>query len=115
MSNVIHVNQQQFETEVRESDLPVLVDFYATWCPPCRALGPILDRLAAEFEGKIKFVKVNSDEEPGLATEFEVTGLPTLVFVDDGEVVGQFSGLPPEDVLRSELSRWVQSRTAKTQ
>ena len=114
MSNVIHVNQQQFQLEVLQSEIPVLVDFYATWCPPCRALGPILDRLAEEFAGQIKFVKVNSDEESALASEYDVTGLPTVVFIEGGKKVGQFSGLPQEDALREQLAKWAESRNATT-
>ncbi|QEG25048.1 thioredoxin [Mariniblastus fucicola] len=109
MSKVKQVDGKQFEAEVLQSDIPVLIDFYASWCPPCRALGPILDRLAGEFEGKIKFVKVDSDEEPELSTRFKVTGLPTVVFMDNGVNVGQFAGLPQEDALRTELAKWVDS------
>ena len=115
MSNVIHVNQQQFESEVLESNLPVVIDFYADWCPPCRALGPIIDRLAEEFSGRIKFIKINSDEEPELAKRFQVTGLPTLVFVRQGKVEGQAAGLPQEDALRSDLARWVEVENVSTQ
>ena len=110
MSKVIEVNQSQFESEVIQSDIPVVVDFYATWCPPCRMLAPILDRLADEFAGQIKFVKVNSDEEPQLSSDYYVTALPTVVFVDAGKNIGQFSGLPQEDALRSELKKWIDSR-----
>ena len=110
MSKVIEVNQSQFESEVIQSDIPVVVDFYATWCPPCRMLAPILDRLADEFAGQIKFVKVNSDEEPRLSSDYYVTALPTVVFVDAGKNIGQFSGLPQEDALRSELKKWIDSR-----
>ena len=114
MSTVTHVNQQQFESEVLHSDLPVVVDFYATWCPPCRALSPVLDRLAEEFTGQIKFVKVNSDEEPVLASQFNVTGLPTVVLIENGTPVGQFSGLPQEEALRSELKKWIDSKETAT-
>ena len=76
MSQVLPVDQQQFSSEVVASDLPVVGDFYADWCPPCRMLAPILDRLASEFAGQIKFVKVNSDAEPELAERYQVTGFP---------------------------------------
>jgi len=112
MSKVIHVNQQQFPSEVLQSDIPVIVDFYATWCPPCRALGPILDRLAEEFSGQIKIVKINSDEEPSLAEACSVTGLPTVIFFDKGTHVGQFSGLPQETALRDQIKSWVGLRKA---
>ncbi|MCL4129925.1 UNVERIFIED_CONTAM: hypothetical protein GTU68_016559 [Idotea baltica] len=112
MSQVLQVDQQQFKTEVLASKVPVVVDFYATWCPPCKALGPILDRLAEEFAGQIKFVKVNSDEEHSLASHYEVTGLPTLVFMDDGENVGQIVGMPQEAAFREQLNQWLQTRKA---
>ncbi len=110
MSQVIHVDRDTFEAEVVQSELPVVVDFYATWCPPCRMLEPILDRLSHEFSGKIKFAKIDSDEDPELASEFNVTGLPTVVFVEQGKIAGQFAGLPHEDALRGELSKWIESR-----
>ena len=109
MSKVTKVNQLQFETEVLQSDLPVLVDFYADWCPPCRALTPVLDRLSEEFAGRVKIVKVNGDEEPELAEKYQVTALPTLVFVQNGNVVDQFSGLPQETALREKLDHWANS------
>ncbi len=110
MSEVLHLNQEQFEDEVLHSEIPVIVDFFANWCPPCRRLGPILDRLADEFTGQIRFVKINSDEEPVLAEMFHVTGLPTIVFIEDGKNVGQLVGLPEEAAFRDELRKWVDSR-----
>lgn len=110
MSNVQQVNQQDFQAEVLQSEIPVVVDFYASWCPPCRALGPILDRLAVEFADQVKFVKVNSDEEQGLASQYNVTGLPTLVFIENGTNVGQAAGLPAESDLRDNLNKWVAAK-----
>ena len=109
MSSVIPISGPEFQAQVLQSDLPVVVDFYADWCPPCRRLGPILDRLAVEFAGKVKFVKINSDQEPALAEQYNVTALPTVIFVDGGQVVGQFAGLPQEEGLRSELTKWYQA------
>lgn len=107
MSNVISINQQQFGTEVLQSPMPVVVDFYATWCPPCRMLAPMLDKFSNEFAGRIKFVKINSDEEPELSNRYDVTGLPTIMLVENGKVIGKFAGLPKEDSFRDELARWV--------
>jgi thioredoxin len=112
MSNLIKVSNATFESEVLNSDLPVVVDFYADWCPPCRMLGPILERLSQEFAGKIKFVKINSDEENALSASFKVTGLPTVMFMDDGRNVGQFAGLPEESALREELNKWLRTKSA---
>ena len=111
MSKVSILSKDNFHEEVLQSELPVIVDFFADWCPPCRMLGPILDRMAVEFDGQIKFVKINSDEEPELANAYNVTGLPTIVFMDGGTNVGQFSGLPSEAMLRDELRRWMKERS----
>ena len=108
ISKVLPINSESFQAEVLDSPTLVVVDFYASWCPPCRALSPVLDRFANEYAGRIKFVKINSDEEPGLAEAYEVSALPTLVFIKDGEVVGNAVGLPPEQDLRTELNQWVQ-------
>jgi thioredoxin len=109
MSKVLHVSKQDFPSQVLNSSTPVVVDFYANWCPPCRALGPILDQMSVEFAGQIKFVKINSDEEPELAEAFNVTALPTLVFIENGETVGQFAGLPQANDLRSKLQQWLRA------
>lgn len=108
ISKVLPINNESFQAEVLDSPIPVVVDFYASWCPPCRALSPVLDRFATEYAGRIKFVKINSDDEPGLAETYGVSALPTLVFIQDGEVVGNSVGLPQEPQLRSELNKWIQ-------
>lgn len=107
MSNAKQVNLNNFESEVLESSVPVVVDFYADWCAPCRMLGPVLDRVSTAFVGKAKIVKVNIDREPGLARQFNVTSIPTLAFVLHGEVVGQSAGLPSESQLKSAVQRLV--------
>lgn len=115
MSNVNTVNRDSFQSEVADHTGPVVIDFYANWCPPCRALSPILDRLADEFDGRIKFVKVNADESPELADSFGVTGLPTLVLMDSGHKVGQIVGLRDETQLRNEFNDWVNMRNDANQ
>ena len=104
MSSVKHVTKQTFALEVLESPVPVLVDFYADWCGPCRMLVPTLERLSTEFAGRAKIVKVNVDEESALASQFQVSSIPTLIVVADGKLVGRTSGLVPEATLRSALS-----------
>jgi len=90
MSNVSskpkHVTTEHFETEVIESDLPVIVDFWAPWCGPCKAIGPVLDELSQEFAGQVKVVKVNVDDEPAVAGAFKVRGIPTLVAIKGRDV-----------------------------
>jgi thioredoxin len=107
MSQLQQITGADFQTEVLGSKLPVVIDFYADWCAPCRMLGPILDRMSQQFAGRLKFVKINSDHEAAIANSFDVTGLPTLVFMEKGKVVGQFTGLPPEKELKDELTRWL--------
>ncbi len=114
MAGVKQVIGDTFPGEVLKSDLPVVVDFYADWCGPCRMLSPMLERLASEFDGEIKFVKINTDDEVELTEAFKVSGLPTLLFMDDGKPIGQSAGLPDEDVLRMELTRWIETRNVPT-
>jgi thioredoxin 1 len=107
VGNAKQVSLNNFESEVLESPVPVVVDFYADWCAPCRMLGPVLDRVSSAFDGKAKIVKVNIDHEPGLARQFNVSSIPTLAFVLRGEVVGQSAGLPSEAQLKSAVQRLV--------
>ncbi len=102
--SVTRIAEAQFAGEVEKATLPVVVDFYATWCGPCKVLSPRLDKLAGEFSGKIKFVKVNVDEAQELAGRFRVEGIPTLLFVKNGKVEDRVTGLLPEDALKARLN-----------
>ena len=92
---VIEITEANFEAEVLKSDVPVLVDFWAVWCGPCQMQGPIIDELAEEVQG-VKFVKLNVDENMGLAQKFRVMSIPTLVVVKDGKAVRQSVGAKPK-------------------
>jgi thioredoxin 1 len=105
--NVVRIAETQFAGEVEKATGPVVVDFYATWCGPCKMLSPRLDRLAGEFSGKIKFVKVNVDEAQELAGRFRVEGIPTLLFFKNGKLEDRVTGLLPEEALKSRLSSLV--------
>lgn len=107
MSRAQEVSLATFESEVLTATVPVVVDFYADWCGPCRALGPILDRVSEQFVGQAKIVKVNIDKEPGLAQQFSVSSIPTLAFVVDGEVVGQAAGVPSEADLKDVIQQMI--------
>ena len=89
---VLHVTESNFKTEVLESDTPVLVDFWAEWCGPCLALGPTLEEVAKERTGKIKVVKINVEEEPNLAAQFNIRNIPFLAFIKGGQKVGDLVG-----------------------
>ncbi len=93
---VIPVNDMNFDTEVLESGVPVLVDFSATWCQPCRAIAPLVDQLAGEYEGRVKVTTVDIDESPGTAQKYRIRGVPTLLMIKDGKVVGQQVGAVPK-------------------
>jgi thioredoxin 1 len=95
----------EFESEVLRSDAPVLVDFYATWCMPCQMLAPALDRIAKEFSGRLKIVKVDVDQEPHLAAAHQIQGVPTLKLFHQGRVVETFVGLPSVKALRAKLEQ----------
>ncbi|MBM4089197.1 MAG: thioredoxin [Planctomycetes bacterium] len=90
MSNVAQFTDENFEVEVLQSELPVLVDFWAPWCGPCRQIGPVIDQLAAENAGKVKIGKVNTDENPDVSQRYQVFTIPTLVVFKGGEVVDRF-------------------------
>lgn len=112
MGPVKEVTTSEFASQVLESNLPVLVDFYADWCGPCRIIAPTLHGLAVEFAGQAKVVKVNVDEEPQLAAHFGVSGIPALMFFKDGELVDSIAGLAPVNVLRSKLERLLPARVS---
>lgn len=97
------LNERTFATEVLQAAPPVLVDFYATWCGPCRMLAPVLEQLAGEFAGQVKFAKVDVDRAPGLAAQYQITGVPTLLLFHNGRVVDEVVGLAPLGVLRARL------------
>ena len=97
-----HITQGEFADEVTRCATPVVADFYATWCGPCRMLSPMLDRLAGGCTDKVKFVKINVDESPGLAQNLG-SAIPTLIFFKDGKVADRITGLPAEDRLKAKL------------
>ena len=98
------VNSSEFKSEVLEHKGVVLVDFFATWCGPCKALTPIVDKVSEEMSGKVKIVKVDIDENSALATEYRVMSVPTMKLFKDGEVVETLVGLRPESELRDKLN-----------
>jgi thioredoxin 1 len=107
MADLQAVTDTNFETEVLKSDKPVLVDFWAEWCGPCRQVAPIIDEIANEHGDKITFVKMNVDENPVTPSSYRVTGIPTLNLYKDGEVVKQIVGARPKAALLKELADYL--------
>ena len=103
MSNVKEISSADFEQEVMKSPVPVVVDFWATWCGPCKMLAPVIDELAEEYAGKIKFVKIDIDDNGDSATRFQVMSIPTVIVFKDGEIAARTVGLQPKPVLKSKL------------
>ena len=104
MSNVLELNGQNFESEVVNSDVPVLVDFWAPWCGPCKQIGPIIEELAGEFEGQAKVGKVNVDNNQNLAAKFGIRGIPTVMLFKGGESVNNFVGMKPKQELADAIT-----------
>ncbi len=107
----IHVTDAAFEKAVLQSQLPVIVDFWAPWCGPCRMVAPILDKIAKEYAGKLVVSKVNTDENGEWATKFGVQGIPTMLFVAGGKIVHQQVGAVPEPYLRDMVDEFLNSVT----
>jgi thioredoxin 1 len=105
MSKAIPLKDADYSTEVGESSLPVLVDFWATWCGPCQMMGPIIDSIAVEYEGKVKVMKCNVDENPVTPSKFGIRGIPTLVLFNKGEVVDRVVGAVPKSQVDNLLKK----------
>jgi thioredoxin 1 len=102
-TKTIAVTEETFESEVEKSSLPVVVDFWAPWCGPCRIVGPILEDIAVDNEGKVKVAKVNVDENPELAQRFGVRGIPTMMFFKGGDAVGQMVGAASKERIQETI------------
>ena len=103
--NVLTFTDDNFEKEVLQSDLPVLVDFWATWCAPCKAIAPIIDSVAAEYEGRIKVGKVNVDDNPATPSKYGVRGIPTVILLKGGKVLDQVVGAIPKSQLEALIKK----------
>jgi thioredoxin 1 len=101
------VTTASFQADVLANTKPVLVDFWAEWCGPCRMVSPILDEIAAEYGDKIEVVKVNVDNEPGLAQQYGITGIPALQVFHNGEVVKSMVGAKPKAIIVQDLAQWL--------
>ena len=109
MSKPIAVNDAEFEKTVLQSDVPVIVDFWAPWCTPCKMIAPMLETLAEEYDGKLIVAKVNTDENPKWAMRYGVQGIPTLLFISKGKALNQQIGVAPATILRNKVDALLQA------
>jgi len=104
---VVDITDASFDVEVKQATTPVLVDFWAPWCGPCKTLGPIIDELAKDYEGKLKVVKLNTDENLKTAQDFRISGIPTLIIFKNGEAVEQMVGVHQKSALSQVIDRYL--------
>ena len=107
MSDLLQVTDGNFEEEVLKSEVPTLVDFWAPWCGPCRMIGPIVEELATEYEGKIKVAKMNVDDNPSVPTKYGIRGIPTVILFNGGDVAEQIVGAVPKAKLANMIKKVV--------
>ena len=107
MSNVLEIDDNNFETEVLGADVPVVIDFWATWCGPCRKLSPIVDEISDEYAGKVKFGKVNVEQSIEIAKKYSISGIPCLLIFKDGESVERMTGLMPKSSIISNIEKHI--------
>ena len=107
MSEVLHINDADFESVVVNSDIPVLLDFWAPWCGPCKMIAPVLDELAPEFAGKVKIVKMNLDDNQATPAQFGVRSIPTLLLIKNGQVVATQVGALPKTQLANFINQHI--------
>jgi thioredoxin 1 len=107
MSAVSPVTDSTFEQEVINSDVPVLVDFWAPWCGPCRMVAPVVEEIATQYEGKLKVVKLNTDENPGVAAQYGIRSIPTLMIFKDKDKVDTVVGAVPKTTLANTLEKYL--------
>ena len=105
--NIVHVTDQSFATEVLGSEKPVLVDFWAEWCGPCKMIAPVLEEIAGEVKDKLTIAKINIDENPQVARDYQIMSIPTMTVFSGGQAVKSIVGAKPKAAIKAELAQWI--------
>ena len=105
--NVMNVGEADFQSEVLDSEIPVVVDFWAPWCGPCKMVGPVLEELSGDYAGKVKFTKINTDENQQLAVKFGIMGIPTIKIFKGGKEIESMTGAAPKDMMKEFIDKAV--------
>jgi thioredoxin 1 len=100
---IVHVDKKNYKKEIEESDIPVIIDFWAGWCAPCMMMGPVFEQISNDYKGKLKFVKINVDENREFAIQFSIQGIPALIVAKKGKEFDRIVGFAPKDVLKSRI------------
>jgi thioredoxin 1 len=106
-NEVYKVNTDNFKEEILDSNEPVLVDFWAEWCMPCKMMSPVIDELSEEYKGKVKFAKVNVDDNPGLATDLQILSIPALILFKKGKELTRITGINPKKHIKDEIEKCI--------
>ena len=101
--DLVEITKENFEDEVKNSKVPVIIDFWASWCMPCKMMAPVFESLALKYDGRLKFAKLNTDKVPEIASEFSIQGIPALLIVKQGTEIDRIVGAMPEDVLKQKI------------
>ena len=105
----VHITSENYEKEIVNSEIPVIVDFWAEWCGPCRMMGPVFSELSEEYDGKLKFAKLDTESEPMLAAQHQIRGIPCLIIFNNGEEVDRIVGFAPKPVMKQKIDQVLDS------